>query len=82
MDEAVCCEHAELRMSVTPVAECRSPLADAVECVDAVTARDRAAINDAGYDRRQLARRGGDHCLVQQCKSAIEPTLDQQSTPL
>ena len=75
VDEAVSREHAELRMSVAPAAQRRSPLADAIERIDPVAARDRAAIDDAGHDRRQLARGGGHHRLVQQREPALEPTL-------
>ena len=75
VDEAVSGEHAELRMSLAPAAQRRGPLAHAVERIDAVAARDRAAVDDAGDDRRQLARGGGHHRLVQQGESALELTL-------
>src|SRR5262249_25477928 len=82
VDEAVPGKHAELVMSVAPIGESRSPLADAVERVDPVAARDSGAIDDARHDRRELAGGGGHHRLVHQRKAAIEQALAEQRAAL
>ena len=80
--EAVPGEHAELRIGVAPARKRRSPFANALQRKDAMATGDRGAIDDASHDRRQLARGGGHHGLIQQRKTTIDLTLDQQRAPL
>jgi hypothetical protein len=76
IDDAAPAERRELRLPIAPDRERPCPLARAIERVDAVTASDRAAIHDPGYDRRQLPADHREHDFIEQSE-----TLRVLSTP-
>ena len=69
-------------LAVTPLGQGIGPLAGAAHLVHLLTERDRVAVDDAGDDRRQLARRDGHHGLVHQPEALLGPTLPNQGVAL
>ena len=69
-------------LAVTPLGQRIGPLAGAAHVVRVLTERDRVAVDDAGDDRRQLARRDGHHGLVHQPEALLRPALPHQGVAL
>ena len=70
------------RLALAPDGERGRPLARALDRVDALAARDHAAIDEAGEDRRELARGRHQHALVQQRHAALDLPQADQRPPL
>ena len=69
-------------LAVTPLGQGIGPLAGAAHLVRVLTELDRVAVDDAGDDRRQLARCDGHHGLVHQPEALLRPTLPHQGVAL
>jgi hypothetical protein len=82
MDEAVSGEHAELRVRRAPRRKRGGPLAHALERENAMTAHNRAAIDDARDDWRKLAARHRHHRLIQHGEALLHASQGKQRAAL
>ncbi len=82
MDQADAGVSDHVGLAITPLGEGSRPLARAAHLVRVLTELDRVAVDDAGDDRRQLARRDGHHGLVHQPEALLRPTLPHQGVAL
>jgi hypothetical protein len=71
-----------LGLLLAPLGQCGRPLAGAAYLADVSAKRGRVAVDDAGDDGRELARRNGDHGLVHQPQAAARPAESDERVAL
>ena len=82
VQEALAAERDDVRVGVAPARERRGPLLRPAHIEDAPALLDRRAVDDADDDRRHLALGHGDHRLVDERQSLVEPAeLDERTAP-
>ena len=72
MREAAARERDQLRLSVAPAGQRVGPLLGAPQLERLLAARDHAAVDDAGDDRRDLVGGDADHRLVQEPEAFVD----------
>ena len=82
MHEAGAGKRDELRLFLAPGGQSTGPFVRTVQRVDLLAARDHAAIHETRHDGRELARRDGNHCFVEEREPTFDVTLTQECTPL
>src|SRR5262249_20061357 len=82
VDPTRAAERNELRLPVAPAGERRRPLPRAIEGVDELTARQHAAVDQAGDGRREIAAGGGDHRFVEKGEARIDAPRSQERAAL